>query len=320
MDRKYAGCVGLRSHKNLRRDFIESLIIDAETRQVTEQPAFMARAMIMATLPHSKPDAHVFQRTNGNYTLSMIGNPQFGLPYGSTLRILLIWLTTEAVLKRTLEIHLGKSFASFLKKLGMRSNGGKRGNATRIRDQMMRLLTCSISSIYYDNKHGRCASNQLHISRSFQFWWNPLETNDKAFLQDSKIILSKDFYDELIKFSVPINLEAIHFLRKSPLQIDIYIWLTHKFFNLKKELTISWNNLKNQFGCDYANVDGVFHFKRKFVQSVKKVWMIYPDANVQMDAKGIVLYPSETHVRKKHKKDNNPVDNSSYPRCNGKSI
>ncbi|HLB43183.1 MAG TPA: hypothetical protein VJN02_10155 [Gammaproteobacteria bacterium] len=61
--------------------------------------AFMARAMVMATLPHSKPDGFSFQRKNGHYTLTMMANPEFGLPYGSLPRLLLAWVTREA--KRT---------------------------------------------------------------------------------------------------------------------------------------------------------------------------------------------------------------------------
>jgi hypothetical protein len=268
--------------------------IDAEDTKESNKIAYMARAMIMATFPHSKPDSHVFQRTNGDYTLSMIGHPEFGLPYGSTLRFLFIWLITQAVDKRSPEIQLGKSFSDFIKKLGMQRGGGKRGNATRIRDQMMRLLTCSISSIYQDKKKGICDANQFHISRSFQFCWNPLEAENKSFLSNSKIILSQDFYNELLKSAVPIQFGSVKLLQKSPLQIDIYIWLTYKFFNLKKEQTIAWKTLKNQFGCDYANADGVFHFRRKFIQSLKKVLFVYPTANVYTDNKGITLYPSET--------------------------
>src|SRR3990167_10282700 len=36
--------------------------------------AFMARAMVMVTLPHSKPDGFLFQRKNGHYTLTMLAN------------------------------------------------------------------------------------------------------------------------------------------------------------------------------------------------------------------------------------------------------
>ena len=47
--------------------------------------AFMARAMVMATLPHSKPDGFLFQRKNGHYTLTMDG--LILKPYQSNIKI-----------------------------------------------------------------------------------------------------------------------------------------------------------------------------------------------------------------------------------------
>lgn len=303
------------------KQFPKKLSSYNKTTQPGEDIAYMARAMVSATLPHSQPKENIFQRQNGNYILTMTANPLIGLPSGSTARLILIWLTTEAVKKKSLEIKLGKSFSSFLKKLEMRNSGGKRGNATRVREQMMRLLSCNISCTYIDKKKGICESDQFHISRSFKLWWNPLQAEQKEFLQDSKIILAKDFYDELVKGSIPINYEALSVLRRSPLQIDIYVWLTYRFSFLKEQVFIPWVSLKNQLGCDYTDdSQGLRNFKRKFLQALKKVWLIYPEANVSPDEKGLTLYPSDTHVKKKPKQANNPVDNSSYPRCNGTAL
>lgn len=265
--------------------------------------AFMARSIVLATLPHSKSNEIVFQRKNGYYTLTMTANPQFGLPYGSIPRIILAWLTTEAVGKKSPEIDLGKSFSSFLKKLELQSGGGKRGNSTRVREQMMRLLTCSISCIYLDKKRGICEGEQYNISRSFKLWWNPLKTEyTKGFLSNSKIVLAKDFFEELIKSPIPIDFDALALLRQSPLQIDIYIWLTYRFSFLKNETFIPWALLKNQFGSDYADdAQGTRNFKKKFLQALKKVWLVYPEANVSPNGKGLTLFKSDTHISKKNK-------------------
>lgn len=279
----------------------------------TVQLSFMARAMVLATLPHSKSDQLIYQRKNGYYTLTMAANPQFGLPYGSVPRMILVWLTTEAVKKKSPDIDLGKSFTSFLKKLNLQNGGGKRGNSTRIREQMMRLLTCSISCVYLDKKNGVCEGEQYNISKTFQLWWNPLKDGKKEFLRNSKIVLAKDFYEELIKSPIPIDFGALNLLRQSPLQIDIYVWLTYRFSFLKEEIFIPWKLVKNQFGSDYAdNSQGNRNFKKKFLHALKKVWVVYPAANVSPTDKGLMLYKSDTHVKKKQA--NNSVDNQSYPR------
>ncbi|MHB1949709.1 MAG: replication protein RepA [Gammaproteobacteria bacterium] len=274
--------------------------LNSEDKGKPGRLAFMARSMVMATLPHSKLDQLVFQRKNGYYTLTMMANPQFGLPYGSIPRMILAWLTTEAIGKKSPEINLGKSFASFLKKIELQNGGGKRGNSTRVREQMMRLLTCSISCIYLDKNKGICEGEQYNISHSFKLWWSPLETGRKEFLSTSNIMLARDFFDELIKSPIPIDLEALNLLRQSPLQIDIYIWLTYRFSFLKEETFIPWALLKNQFGSDYADdAQGTRNFKKKFLQALKKVWLVYPTANVCPIDKGLMLYKSDTHVKKK---------------------
>jgi hypothetical protein len=295
------------------------LALEEKSKQEKSQIAFMARALVMATLPHSKPDNNYFERKNGHHTLSMIANPKFGLPYGSMPRLLLAWITTRAVESKSSEIHLGRTLSAFLKKLNLRLGGGKRGNATRVREQMMRLLSCKISYTYENKRKGICESNQFNISRSFKLLWNPENSNQKAFLPTSTIILSADFYEELIASSVPINFDTLNLLRKSPLQMDIYIWLTYRFFSLKNETFISWKVLMHQFGSDYANgkedsTRAKRNFKMKFLQALRKISMVYPLANVGQTNAGLVLYPSETHVKKVQKKGKLAVDNSSYPR------
>lgn len=302
------------SPKKLSQFITEVLAIEAENVQETSQLAFMARALVMATLPHSKPDDDYFERTSGHYTLSMTANPQFGLPYGSVPRMLLAWITTYAVNKKTLDIPLGNTLTAFLKQLNLSHGGGIRGNATRVRDQMMRLLTCKICCVYRDNKAGVCESNQFNVSRSFKLFWNPTNTSQKAFISNSSIMLSQDFFDSLIKKSIPINFKTLTLLRKSPLQMDIYVWLTYRFFYLKKETLISWKTLTNQFGSCYSSdirdqSRGARNFKHKFLEALKKVWIVYPAANLCPEKTGLRLFPSQTHIKAGQKKRDFSVDN-----------
>ncbi|MBU2700436.1 hypothetical protein Ga0466249_001528 [Sporomusaceae bacterium BoRhaA] len=71
--------------------------------------SFMARSLVQATMPHSKPKANCYYRENGDYTLVMYGHPKYGTPYGIIPRLLLSWITTEVVRKKSREIELGHS-------------------------------------------------------------------------------------------------------------------------------------------------------------------------------------------------------------------
>jgi hypothetical protein len=71
--------------------------------------AFSARELVQATLPHQTPRGNPpeWYRINGNYTLSIRPgyktDPKSGMrqcigyPYGNVPRLLLFWITTEAL-------------------------------------------------------------------------------------------------------------------------------------------------------------------------------------------------------------------------------
>lgn len=290
------------SHRRINKLIAECLAIEAENAKEAGMLAFMARAMVMATLPHSKPDGYVFQRKNGDYILTMMANPQFGLPYGSLPRLLLAWMTREAKRTGSPTLHLGKTFSEFLRTMKLSRSGGKRGDATRLRDQMLRLFTTHVSCVYQNKKEGVCKSDQFLVTRSFELWWNPLKENPTEISQTSTITLAKDFFDELIDRPVPIDFRALQAFRRSPLQIDIYVWLTYRFSYLKRPTLIPWNLLINQFGSDYAvDAQGLRGFKKQFLKALHVVSVIYTDAKVEVQDDGIILKPSKSHIKSNKK-------------------
>jgi hypothetical protein len=80
---------------------------------------------------------------------------------------------------------------------------------------------------------------------------------------------------------------------RSPFEIDIYVWLTWRFFRLRKPVTIPWDSLQLQFVCGYANPR---HFKKRFLNYLQSVIDYYPDVRLEGAATGLVLKPSPTHV------------------------
>jgi len=68
---------------------------------------FMPRLLVLTTLPHRRPECHRFERVNGRHTLRMSAPRRVGLPYGSYPRLLLAYLTTQAVRTKSPQIDLG---------------------------------------------------------------------------------------------------------------------------------------------------------------------------------------------------------------------
>ncbi len=111
---------------------------------------YMARALVQACMPHSKPNEFCFKRKNGNYSLIITSNPEIGLPYGSIPRLIMIWITTEVVKKKSRELLLGKSLSSFMQQLNIPRTGAY---IERFKEQTKRLFSCSISCTYDDGEN-----------------------------------------------------------------------------------------------------------------------------------------------------------------------
>ena len=252
----------------------------------------MARAMVQATLPHSKVAGNEFTRVNGNYSLSIMAPSSIGLPYGTIPRLLLSWLTTEAVMTKSRELELGDSLSGFMAELDMMPTGGRWGSITRLKDQSRRLFSSSITAVY-ENGPGFAVINQAVADRA-QFWWDNKHP-EQAGMWRSTVTLSENFFNEVIDRPVPIDMRAVKALKKSPMALDIYTWLTYRVSYLKHPTVISWASLALQFGSNYAELR---NFKTAFLQELRKVMLVYGYVQVEATEHGLLVKPSLTHIGK----------------------
>lgn len=275
----------------------EALAIEEESAKDAGALGFIARCMVQATLPHSQVKEPFFQRKNGNFQLSMMANPSIGLPYGSVPRILLAWISTEAIRKKDPTLLLGDTLTSFMTELDLVPTGGRWGTIPRLRSQMQRLFSCTISCNYSDPQGGGVSGVNFLIADSYAMWWRPQQP-DQVGLWQSHVTLGRKFYDEIIANSVPIDMRALKALRRSPLALDLYTWLTYRMSYLSRPTEIPWEALAAQFGADYTDLK---HFKPEFRSALKKVLLQYPKARVGEGKFGVTLQPSPSHVKTIHK-------------------
>jgi len=109
----------------------------------------------------------------------------------------------------------------------------------------------------------------------------------------SQIVLSQDFFEEITRSAVPVDLRAIRQLQRSPLAIDLYVWLTYRMSYLRKPTLIPWKSLQGQFGSEYARPRD---FRRKVLIHLTSVLRVYPSVRVQQTDAGLGLCPSTPHV------------------------
>ena len=103
--------------------------------------------MALCSLPRSNPGNRLqYKRVNGPFTLYMIAGGGNKLPFGNLPRLILAWVSTEAVRTQSRELVLGKSLSDFMRSLGVYSSSG--GKHTRLRNQMKRLGAVSPTGTY----------------------------------------------------------------------------------------------------------------------------------------------------------------------------
>ena len=125
-------------------DQLERLL---EASDLTSEFGVMHQVLALCALPRTNPgEERQYRRDNGWWTLYMTATGRPGLPYGSYPRLLLAWVSTEAVRTRSPALSLGDSLAGFMRTLGVFTARapGRVGIRTHLRDQMYRLFNTSI--------------------------------------------------------------------------------------------------------------------------------------------------------------------------------
>lgn len=273
----------------------ESLAIEAEEAKKAGTLGYMARALVQATLPHSKTEGDVFRRSNGAFRLAILTDSEvIGLPYGSIPRLIIAWISTEAVKTKSRELILGNTLSRFMEQLDLVPTGGRWGTITRLKDQMQKLLAASISCTYDDGNHW-AIKNVQPVSKA-DLWWETRDPNQIAMFE-STLTLGEEFFKEIISNPVPIDMRALKALKRSPMALDIYCWLTYRMSYLSKITRIPWEMLQYQFGANYQfTAHGTRDFKRAFIRELKKVLFIYTSAQVDTDSDNFILKPSAPHI------------------------
>jgi len=213
----------------------------------------------------------------------------FGVPFGPTARLILLFLQTQALEQRTRELEVGTTTYAWLRRLGL-SVGGQ--DYRRFREQMLRLMACSVRFLYENRRDDGArvsgfTKNPLIESGMLSFH---AQTGDRQMnLWSDRIVLSESFYKALIEHPVPVDFNAIRTIMHSSVALDVYGWLAYRLHVLDTPKRVSWAALMAQFGVGYSRVR---RFKERFKDALELALCVYPQARVLINDDGIVLHPS----------------------------
>lgn len=219
--------------------------------------------------------------------------PGVGVPYGSYPRLVLAWLTTEAVRTKSSRVVMGDSLSAFMGELGIVPTGGRWGTITRLRDQMRRLFSSRIGVQYDDDATGFQA-RQMLVAEEVDLWWSPRDP-DQAAVFESVVVLSRTFFEAVTERPVPVDMRVLRALKKSPLGLDLYTWLTYRVSYARAPFALTWAGLHAQFGADYVEARV---FRRKVLRELGKIRVLWPELRVETPRGRLVVHPSPPHVRR----------------------
>jgi hypothetical protein len=287
---------------------IKKRLLEGSLEIRSEEPddlAFSHSIFCQCAMPAAKPDPGVleWERKQGKATLLIqagkVQHPktreweQMHLPYGPKARLLLLHLNSEAIRNQSPIIPVEDSMTAFFRRLmGNKTQDGRQ--VKMLKTQLSALAAANFRiGIAYDDHH----STQINanVVSTFDLWFEKDET--QRVLWPSTLRLSLDYFDSLTRHAVPLDERAIAILAFSAVALDIYCWLAQRLHRIPAGKTqfIHWPGLQEQFGQEYAEIR---FFRRFFKKMLLQVQKAYPEANIDLDRKGMYLRQSPPPVRK----------------------
>lgn len=286
------------------------LTLDAFLRVQDEEPvpAFLHSALCAMSLPTKRPkdDTQPIVREDGKYALAINPRPvlqnvngkpvmrSLGVPYGAYPRVALIYLLSQAVMKQSRDVYLGRNFTEWMRRLGYQTvSYGPRGTANLMREQVDRLLACEWQ-IRWD---GTESDDNAFAVRDVKISNEYAGTLDKNGSFAREIRMSEAFYSHLIDHAVPLNEVAIRELKGTPTALDLYTYLAYRLPRIgsDKGQVISWDQLAKHLGNEADSK----RFRQTVRETMQIVSAVYPNANVDLSGRKVVLHPSPAPLERK---------------------
>ena len=251
-------------------------LVRQNREQATQTLCFSSRPFILCGLPVRRlpKDQLLYERRNGRFVLQVTGHPEFGVPFGQD-RLVPIFLATLAVQQKSQSIRF-RTAAEMLETFGMQT-GGK--EYRRLVEAFERVFG---ATIFFGTDSPRGSAkvvqrSRFNFMREAQIWYSrspeqrPISTEF-----ENVVVLSDDFYEEILAHPVPNDLEAVKVLAASPAILDLYMWLSYRCFKAKGTESIpifGEFGLANQLGCvEYSRPRRFRAMLEQWLDTIRAIW------------------------------------------------
>ncbi|MFW9192388.1 replication protein RepA [Corynebacterium striatum] len=273
---------------------------------------YTSKLFVQALFPYRKTDddKRVIETPSGK----IVVYSDEGLPYGKYPRLIMAYVITRAVanagkvkdgtltVDEACRIPLGHSMNHFLQAIGVptRANGGRRGNLTILREQLLRLAGSMITVKSDDGVHARGRNTQ--IMEEWDLWFDSRDPNQGSFIE-SYLKLTPQFFKHIAESPIPIDLNVLREINK-PRAMDFYIWLTVKQYWLAKNnrdaYTFTWDMIAANFATkSLSSTQEMADFRREMKKSIAEISNLWPEAGIEADTDGVTVIRTSPSVQQR---------------------
>jgi hypothetical protein len=274
--------------------------VEAASAYLADEDAgigFLFSGWCQAALPHRRlPDDQTWHISSERVRLLVEpgrredASGQFvpvGVPYGSRARLIMLYLQSKALSTGCRDIELGRSLRDWLGRMGI-PQGGK--SQRDVREQADRIARCRFTFHIQGPNGRRGLVNQNIVDRALFVPETDIE-GGSLFTEVAR--LSEVFMDALRRHPVPVEEAAVRAISNNSAALDVYAWLAYRLHALDKATPVTWPALKAQFGPGVGRMD---HFRAGFLDSMRLALAVYRHAKVEVEDRGLVLFPSHPPV------------------------
>lgn len=254
-----------------------------------ENVGFSSRPFVITTFPAKRVNGASWIRKNGNASLTVSVPEGQTIPFGMD-RLIPIFLATMAVKTKSRTITFD-SASDVLNLFGLTGGGI---NYKRLSQSIERVFNASVFFKIESKDYRQQA--RFHFISSLSLWKNESPNQQRLDgLPKNQITLSQEFFEEIQKHPIPVDLEVVKILRNKPLALDAVLFIAYKAAAIKHTTRIPMAELFEAFGSQQKEIRQQRIKTKKILQTVIKL----AGVNTKIEGDTIIIEPSRKKMNGK---------------------
>ena len=266
-------------------------IITRETD--VEVLGFSSRPFVVTSFPARPTKEQTWVRRNGNARLTITSLEPGQIPFGAD-RLIPIFLATRAVQCKSKTITFD-TVSEVLELFGLAASGI---NYKRLSASLRRVFQ---SSVFFEIQAGKFRSEErFHFISKLALWEHEPPTEQPRLPgMRNTITLSEEFYQEVLRHPIPIDIEVVKLLRNKPVTLDLYMFFAYKAATVTRPTSIPIQDLFTALGPGPGAAQGSSHgrvFKSRLRANIELINKL-SDFKVTLLESSVSVAPSKRKVK-----------------------